>query len=186
MLAYRRGGPHVSDLRSRRMFLNARVPEPDPRDSDRQARKRRPLSLFSHVLWAFVLGACTAGDAGHPWLDLGDPSPHEIVEFSGANAGQIVIAMDPAVTREEALALGRLIQSQAPPGATVNARLYDHEPTARGWRQAPAEMRIAHLLVVVSINPATDLNEVRWVRPDEEQADLGASTAAGGPAGGEP
>ena len=144
------------------------------------------MRLFSHMLWALVLAACTAGDAGHPWLDLGDPSPHEIVEFSGANAGQIVIAMDPAVTRAEALALGRLIQSQAPPGATVNARLYDHEPTARGWRQAPAEMRIAHLLVVVSISPATDLNEVRWVRPDEEQGVLGASTGTGGSAGGGP
>lgn len=141
---------------------------------------------FSHVLWALVLGACTAGDTGHPWLDLGDPSPHEIVEFSGANAGQIVIAMDPAVTREEALALGRLIQSQAPPGATVNARLYDHEPTARGWRQAPAEMRIAHLLVVVSINPATALNEVRWVRPEEDQVDTGTPVGIGAAAGGGP
>ena len=168
------------------MCLNACVSDPDPGNFDRRSRRSRPLWMSSHVLWAFVLGACTAGDSGHPWLDLGDPSPHEIVEFSGANAGQIVVAMDPAVTREEALALGRLIQSQAPPGATVNARLYDHEPTARGWRQAPAEMRIAHLLVVVSINPATDLNEVRWVRPDEEQADSGASTGTGVPAGGGP
>ena len=168
------------------MFLNACVSEPDPRNSDRRVRRSRPSRMSSHLLWAFVLGACTAGDAGHPWLDLGDPSPHEIVEFSGANAGQIVVAMDPAVTREEALALGRLIQTQAPPGATVNARLYDHEPTARGWRQAPAEMRIAHLLVVVSINPATDLNEVRWVRPDEEQADPGVSTGTGVPGGAGP
>lgn len=168
------------------MFLNVCVSEPDPRNSDRPTGRSLPLRLSSHVFWALVLGACTAGDAGHPWLDLGDPSPHDIVEFSGANAGQIVIAMDPAVTRAEALALGRLIQSQAPPGSTVNARLYDHEPTARGWRQAPAEMRIAHLLVVVSINPATALNEVRWVRPEEEQADPGASTGTGVPAGGGP
>ena len=120
----------------------------------------------SVVLWTIIVGGCSSADAGHPWLDLGDPSVHQIVEFSGVNAGQIVIAMDPSVTREDALALGRSIQSQAPPGATVNARLYDHEPTAREWRQTPAEMRIAHLLVVVSINPSTGLNEVRWVRPD--------------------
>ena len=138
------------------------------------------------LLALLALGACAGGDSGHPWLDLGDPSPHEIVEFSGANAGQIVIAMDPAVTQAEALALGRLIQSQAPPGATVNARLYDHEPTARGWRQAPAEMRIAHLLVVVSINPATDLNEVRWVRPEEDQANPGAPIGTGAPVIGGP
>ena len=144
------------------------------------------MTPLRHALWALVLGACSGGDTGHPWLDLGDPSPHEVVEFSGANAGQIVIAMDPAVTREEALALGRLIQSQAPSGATVNARLYDHEPTARGWRQAAAEMRIAHLLVVVSINPATDLNEVRWVRPDEELGNAGVSTGTGAPVGGGP
>ncbi len=137
------------------------------------------MSRHSLVLWTTIVGGCASADAGHPWLDLGDPSAHQIVEFSGANAGQIVIAMDPSVTREEALALGRAIQSQAPAGATVNARLYDHEPTARGWRQAPAEMRIAHLLVVVSINPSTGLNEVRWLLPEENQTEAGASMDLG-------
>lgn len=133
----------------------------------------------SLVLWTIIVGGCSSADAGHPWLDLGDQSAHQIVEFSGANAGQIVIAMDPSVTREEALALGRSIQSQSPAGATVNARLYDHEPTARGWRQAPAEMRFAHLLVVVSINPSTGLNEVRWVLPEESQTEAGSSMDLG-------
>ncbi len=139
------------------------------------------MSRRSLVLWTLVFGGCSSADAGHPWLDLGDPSPHQIIEFSGADAGQIVIAMDPSVTRDEALALGRLIQSRAPAGATVNARLYDHEPTARGWRQASAEMRIAHLLVVVSVNAATGLSEVRWVRPEDDQAATGTSTETAAP-----
>ncbi len=92
------------------------------------------------------------------------------MEFAGADAGQIVIAMDPAVTREDALELGRLVQSQAPPGAIVNAQLYNDEGTARGWRTAQAEMRVEHLLVLVTINPASGLNEVRWARPDSLQA----------------
>ena len=140
------------------------------------------MSRSPLVLWTMVLAGCSSADAGHPWLDLGASSPHQIIEFSGADAGQIVIAMDPPVTCEEALTLGRLIQSRAPAGATVNARLYDHEPTARGWRQAAAEMRIAHLLVVVSMSPSTGLSEVRWVRSDDDEAAAGASAEAAAPA----
>ena len=119
------------------------------------------------VLLLAVLMGCSSPESEHPWVDLGENSRHQIVEFSGTDAGQIVIAMDPAVTREEAMELGRLIQSQAPPGATVNARLYNEETTARGWRTAPAEMRVEHLLVLVSISPRTELDEVRWVPPAE-------------------
>ncbi len=120
------------------------------------------------VLLATAVVGCSSSEPEHPWIDLGENAPHQIVEFSGADAGQIVIAMDPAVTQEEAMGLGRLIQSQAPPGATVNARLYNNEATARGWRTAPAEMRVRHLLVLVSVSSATGLNEVRWVQPEEE------------------
>ena len=119
------------------------------------------------VLLVAGLMGCSSSESEHPWLDLGEDSRHQIVEFSGTDAGQIVIAMDPAVTREEAMELGRLIQSQAPSGATVNARLYNEETTARGWRTAPAEMRVEHLLVLVSISPRTELDEVRWVLPEE-------------------
>lgn len=119
------------------------------------------------VLLVAGLMGCSSSESEHPWLDLGEDSRHQIVESSGTDAGQIVIAMDPAVTREEAMELGRLIQSQAPPGATVNARLYNEETTARGWRTASAEMRVEHLLVLVSISPRTELDEVRWVPPEE-------------------
>ena len=114
-----------------------------------------------------ILAGCSSPEVAHPWLDLGEDSLHQMIEFTGSDAGQIVIAMDPQVTREEALSLGRQIQAQAPPGARVNARLYNEETTARGWRTAPAEMRVEHLLVLVSINPQTGLNEVRWAPPDE-------------------
>jgi hypothetical protein len=128
------------------------------------------------TLTGLLLASCSTDEAEHPWLELGEGSPHQIVEFSGADAGQIVIAMDPAVTREEALELGRLIQAQAPPGARVNARLYNDEFTARGWRTAPAEMRVEHLLVLVSANPETGLNEVRWAPP--EDSTTGAASGA--------
>lgn len=113
-----------------------------------------------------VLAGCAEPAPEHPWIDLGPSSPHRIIEFSGGDAGQVVIAMEPTVSREQALELGRLIQSQAPPDATVNVRLYNDELTARGWRTAPADMRVAHLLVVVSTNSRTGAPEVRWVRPD--------------------
>jgi hypothetical protein len=119
------------------------------------------------VLLVAALMGCSKSEPEHPWLDLGEDSPHQIVEFSGTDAGQIVIAMNPAITREEAMELGHLIQSQAPSGTTVNARLYNEESTARGWRTAPAEMRVEHLLVLVSISPTTELDEVRWVPPEE-------------------
>lgn len=119
------------------------------------------------VLLMAALMGCSRSEPEHPWLNLGEDSLHQIVEFSGTDAGQIVIAMNPAITREEAMELGRLIQSQAPSGATVNARLYNEESIARGWRTAPAEMRVEHLLVLVSISPTTELDEVRWVPPEE-------------------
>jgi hypothetical protein len=117
------------------------------------------------VCSAFLATGC-GGGSDHPWIRLDPESPHRIVEFSGADAGQVVIAADPSITREEALELGRLIQSQAPPGATVNVRIYDDEQTAREWRTAPASMNVPHLLVIVSSSTATGSPEVRWVRPD--------------------
>jgi hypothetical protein len=127
-----------------------------------------------------MLMGCSSTEAAHPWLDLGESSAHQIVEFAGADAGQIVIAMEPGVTREEALALGRRIQAQAPTGARVNARLYNDEFTARGWRTAPAQMRVEHLLVLVSINPETGLNEVRWAPPDEPPGSIEPATSQSG------
>ena len=126
------------------------------------------MILRSTLVLITVLIGCSSTEPTHPWLQLGEGSRHQIAEFSGADAGQIVIAMDPTATREEALGLGRLIQAQAPAGATVNARLYNEETTAQGWRTAPAEMRVEHLLVVVSVSPSTGLSEVRWVRPEED------------------
>lgn len=137
----------------------------------------RPLHLGALLL----LTGCGGSEPGHPWLDLGEGSPHRIVDFAGVDAGQIVIAMDPTVSPDEAMELGRRVQAQAPPGATVNARLYDDETTARNWSTAPAQMRIEHLQVVVSINPDTGLDEVRWVRPDSLDASgpaVGADTGA--------
>jgi hypothetical protein len=127
-----------------------------------------------------MLVGCSSTEATHPWLDLGESSAHEIIEFAGADAGQIVIAMEPQVTREEALALGRLIQAQAPAAARVNARLYNDAFTARGWRTAPAQMRVAHLLVLVSINPETGLNEVRWAPPEALPDSIGPVASQSG------
>jgi hypothetical protein len=106
----------------------------------------------------------------HPWIRLDPDSPHRILEFSGADAGQVVIAADPAISRDEALELGRLIQSQAPPGAVVNVRIFNDEATARGWRTSPANLYVSHLLVIVSSSSATGGTEVRWVRPDSLEA----------------
>ncbi len=137
------------------------------------------IKTFSIPIIVLALAGCSTSEPAHPWLDLGASSPHRIIEFAGADAGQIVIAMDPAVSREQALELGSLIQSQAPPGAIVNAQLYNDEATARGWRTAQAQMRVEHLLVLVTINPGTELNEVRWARPDSLPASNGALSAPG-------
>lgn len=136
---------------------------------------RRPFAAL-----LLMLMGCSSTEAVHPWLELGEGSAHQIVEFAGADAGQIVIAMEPGVTREEALALGRQIQAQAPAGARVNARLYNDEFTARGWRTAPAQMRVEHLLVLVSINPETGLNEVRWAPPDDPPSSIEPATSQSG------
>jgi hypothetical protein len=125
---------------------------------------------------AIVATACAGGGSDeHPWIRLDPASPHRIIEFSGADAGQVVIAADPTISREEALALGRLIQSQAPPGAILNVRVYNDEATARGWRTAPADLHVSHLLVIVSSSSATGSPEVRWVRPDSLDAFPGAT-----------
>lgn len=123
-------------------------------------------TLPSILALAALLIGCAPTTPEHPWIDLGPDSPDRIIEFSGADAGQVVIAMPPTATREEALDLGRRIQSQAPPGATVNVRLYNDEATARDWRTASNEMSTAHLLVVVATSSASGRAEVRWVRPD--------------------
>ena len=129
------------------------------------------MTRYVPMILVPVLLGCSSPEPVHPWIDLGEGSFHQIVEFSGVNAGQIVVAMDPTVSRADAMELGRLIQSQAPAGATVNARLYNDEPTARGWRTAPADLRVEHLLVLVSVNPATGLDEVRWVPQENEPGD---------------
>jgi hypothetical protein len=118
------------------------------------------------ILAAFLLAGCGGDSLEHPWIRLDPGSPHRIVEFSGADAGQVVIAADPNISREEAMQLGRLIQSQAPAGAVVNVRIYNDETTAREWRTAQADLNLPHLLVIVSSSSATGSPEVRWVRPD--------------------
>lgn len=135
-------------------------------DRKASAMSRPHASLPLAFSIAALLLGCQPSTPAHPWIDLGPGSPDKIVEFSGADAGQVVIAMPPTVTRDEALELGRRIQSQAPPGATVNVRLYNDEATARGWRTASNEMSTAHLLVVVESSSTAGEPEVRWVRPD--------------------
>ena len=120
---------------------------------------------------AFLATAC-GDEVDHPWIRLDPGSPHRIIEFSGADAGQVVVAADPAISREEALELGRLIQSQAPPDATVNVRIYNDETTARTWRTVAGNLSVEHLLVIVSSSSATGRPEVRWVRPDSLDAPL--------------
>ncbi len=129
------------------------------------------MTRYVSMIVVAVLLGCPSPEPEHPWIELGEGSLHQIVEFSGVNAGQIVVAMDPTVSRADAMELGRLIQSQAPAGATVNARLYNDDATARGWRTARADLRVEHLLVLVSVNPATGLNEVRWVPQENEPVD---------------
>jgi hypothetical protein len=145
-------------------------PDSQQMQADRKASTmsrpfRPPLSIAFFSSAALLLG-CQPSTPAHPWIDLGPDSPYEMIEFSGADAGQVVIAMPPTVTRDEALELGRRIQSQAPPGATVNVRLYNDEATARDWRTASNEMSTAHLLVTVTTSSAAGEPEVRWVRPD--------------------
>lgn len=134
---------------------------------------RDPRTGSTWIVIGLVVAAasgCSDGESAHPWIDLGPDSAHRIIEYSGLDAGQVVIALDPGVTREEALALGERIEAQAPEGATVNVRLYNDEQTARNWRSAAANQRIEHLLVLVSSNSATGDVEVRWVRPDSLDA----------------
>lgn len=125
-------------------------------------------SLGFIVLIAGLAG-CAPKLEEHPWLELPEASAHEIVESAGVGGGQVVIAMDPAVTPEEALRLGEKILAQAPSGGTVNVRLYNDPATARNWKTVPADWTRQHLWVVVRANPESGLREVRWVGPDEAQ-----------------
>lgn len=119
------------------------------------------------LLATLLLSACGAEPVpSHPWIDLGADSPYRILESMGSSGGQAVILMPESVSREEALALGRTIQSQAPPGIAVNVRLYNDEATARNWRTVEAQWTLQHLLVVVQVVPDTGLSEVRWVGPE--------------------
>ena len=132
------------------------------------------LVLFGRAMFAAAFLATACGDeVDHPWIRLDPGSPHRIIEFSGADAGQVVIAANPEISREEALELGRLVQSQAPPGATVNVRIYNDETTARTWRTVAGNLSVEHLLVIVSSSSATGRPEVRWVRPDSLDAPSG-------------
>jgi hypothetical protein len=133
------------------------------------------------MLTAASLAAACGGGVDHPWIRLEAGSPHQIIEFSGADAGQVVIAADPGISRSEALELGRLIQSQAPPNATVNVRIYNDEATARAWRTVAGNLSVEHLLVVVSSSSATGRPEVRWIRPDSLDSPPGSSALPTGP-----
>lgn len=114
------------------------------------------------------LPGCAPDSAEHPWLALPEGSAHEIVESAGIGGGQVVIAMDPAVTPAEALRLGEEVLAQAPGGRTVNVRLYNDPATARNWNTVPADWTRQHLWVVVRVNPESGLREVRWVGPEED------------------
>jgi len=124
-----------------------------------------------------VVAGCAADSVEHPWLDLGSAPPHEILEVSGANSGQLVILVPESATREEVMALGAMIASQAPTGATVNARIFNDRTTALNWRTAPGAWTAQHLLVVVTAVPETGAPEVRWITADEDLA----SGFVGGP-----
>lgn len=123
--------------------------------------------------FAFMLGmsgwiGCSSPAAEHSWLTFPDGSGHEIVESGGVGDGQVVIAMDPSITPDEALRLGEEILAQAPIGRTINVRLYNDPATARRWDRVPAEWTREHLWVLVRANPGSGLREVRWVGPEQE------------------
>lgn len=127
----------------------------------------RMPNLIIILFISFFVAACGGGDEAHPWLALPEGSPHRILEATGADEGQIVIAMDPAVTPDEALALGEWVRAQAPPGVTVNARLYNDEATARNWRTVASDWTREHLWVTVVVIPQSGRDDVRWAGPEE-------------------
>jgi len=132
--------------------------------------------IRSLLAWT-VLTSCAAEPvAGPTWLDLEDAPPHEIVEVSGASGGQLVIVVPSGSSQADVLELGRRIADQAPPNATLNARIFDDLDTARNWRTAPADWTVQHLLVVVTGTPESDEVDVRWMRPEEESS-MGAPDA---------
>lgn len=114
-----------------------------------------------------ALGACGGGEPQHPWLSVPENADFQIIESSGVGEGQIVIAMEPPVAQARAVALGEEILAQAPADATVNARIYNDEATARNWSTVDAVWTNEHLLVVAT-RTRTGGDEVRWVRGEEE------------------
>jgi hypothetical protein len=120
---------------------------------------------------ASLLSSCAGEpERGHPWLDLAGAPPHEIVEVSGTTGGQLVIVVPAGSAYEDVMELGRRIAEQAPPAATVNARIFDDLDTARNWRTAPGDWTVQHLLVVVTRVPGEESADVRWMRPGEAPA----------------
>lgn len=162
------GGPPVDLMRTAFLHVKLSRRTPDFIASGTTLLPHPHVTMTSirilALLFLAALAAC-AGDASHPWIVLPEGSAHRIVESTGIGDGQVVIAMDPAVTRDEAMQLGNLIQSQAPEGVTVNARLYNDEETARNWRTVDAQWTLQHLWVTVTVIPQTGRNEVRWVGP---------------------
>jgi len=125
-----------------------------------------PAVVFLATVLGPVMAGCAAESAEHPWLDLGSAPPHEILEISGTSSGQLVILVPESATREEVMALGAMIASQAPTGATVNARIFNDRTTALNWRTAPGDWTAQHLLAVVTAVPETGAPEVRWITAD--------------------
>jgi hypothetical protein len=122
--------------------------------------------LAAALLCAGLVVGCGAEEApAHPWLDLAGAPTHEILEVSGTTGGQLVIYVPPESTQEAVVDLGRRIADQAPPNATLNARIFDDRETARNWRTAPADWTIQHLLLVVTRLPGEPV-ELRWMQPD--------------------
>ncbi len=128
-----------------------------------------PTQWVTLIVTLLLASGCSGTSSEHPWLVLDEEEPNRIIESSGYDSGQLVLLMPENVSPDEALELGRRIQAAAPEGATVNARLFNDELSARNWRTAPEQWVRQHLLVVVQRVPDIDLDEVRWVGPGVEE-----------------
>ena len=135
-----------------------------------RSKRSKPTQPAMRTLTGLVLLLATAAcgsdvASGHPWLAIPAEYPHQVIESEGAGQGQLVIAVDPGVTPEQALEVGEIVLQQAPADIIVNARIYNDEATARNWRTVDAQWTLEHLWVLA--RRTADEDELRWVGPAE-------------------